>query len=218
MRKRKRTQKQKAVRNAWALLLLCTVIAVLSTGFLVLFPQQAIRYEEVYAGLGETKILSHQKTRCGEFYLSANETTLLVTPFHRGWRTTPHREGGVNVGWQGWSEASACDLTQQEGPFYAHLFSAVLGGKEEESVTHLYGRVDVEGAWSILGWNDAAPTLEPRSQTLLRGKDRHLYFWFITYGSQASPAPVYTDFAVLAEDGRELGRYHISPLHAFLYL
>ena len=218
MKRIKRTQRQKARRNLLLLLPLCTLLLLLSSQYLILTPRQAIRWEECYAWTGETEIVTHFRTRYGSFYLSANENALLVTPFHRGLRTAPHPNGSANVGWCGWSEASACDLTRQEGPVLAHLFTAQLPGPEAPTVTQVYGRVDLEGACSILGRNSADPSLPSRSQTLLRGKDGHLYFWFLTEGAEGNPGPVYTDFTVLDKDGNELFQYHLDTLHTFLYV
>ena len=218
MKRFRRTQRQKAGRNGLALCLLGTVLLLLSSSVLTLFPGQAIRYEERYAGTGETTVITHLSTGYGTFYLSANENALLVTPFHRGLRTPPHPNGSARVGWYGWSEASACDLTEQKGSFCAHCFTAQREGTEGWSLTQIYGRVDMEGANSVTGWNRDEPGLSPKTQSLIRGKDRHAYFWFLTEGTAEAPGPLYTDFTILDRNGKPLGQYHLSPLRPFLYL
>lgn len=129
------TRKQLVLRRS--LLLLPLLLFVLS--FYNLFPSQVVREMEISRSTGQTSILEKRKFGSTVFYLSSNESTLMLTicQFHPLY---------------GWMDhgCTSLDLSQEDSP--VHAVGVYLYDNERRYI-HVFGYVDMENAASVHFYN-----------------------------------------------------------------
>ena len=166
MKKKQRTQKQRAIRlGVWVVIL---ALAVVLSGIYTPFPQTLIRNAEVTRSCGETELVRKETLLHRPHYLTANQHTLMLTAgeFH------------PLLGWQQY-EVSQLDLTKEEALSVEVLRTAprrTKDPKDDVLTVHYFGTAPRE-ATSVLirfPWMEEA---EPFEIPTFRGEDGQTYFW-----------------------------------------
>ena len=159
MKKKQRTQKQRAIRlGVWVVIL---ALAVVLSGIYTPFPQTLIRNAEVTRSCGETQLIRKETLLHRPHYLTANQHTLLLNAV--GFRPLG---GWVSEG------KAALDLSKEED-----LSVDVLRTSVDEFLTvHYFGTAPRDAASVLVRfpWMDEA---EPFEIPTFRGEEGRTYFW-----------------------------------------
>ncbi|MBQ9933635.1 MAG: hypothetical protein IJO69_07385 [Ruminiclostridium sp.] len=166
MKKKHRTQKQRALRlGVWVVVL---ALAVVLSGIYTPLPQTLIRNAEVTRSCGETQLIRKETLNHRPHYLTANQNALLLTvgEFH------------PLLGWQQCTR-SQLDLSQEDSLSVEILATEprmIRDPDKDILAIHYFGTAPKEAASVLIRfpWVEDA---EPKEIPTFLGEDGQTYFW-----------------------------------------